>query len=625
VFSFLYPAFLIGAAAVAIPIVLHLLTRDAAPRVPFSAVRFLQRVPSEDSRRRLRELLLLALRVAALLLLAVAFARPFLTNAEALSGAGVTVVALDTSFSMGGPGRFDRARRLARDAAAGARGPVGVIAFSDTAEIVAPVGGTRGEAVAAIDRLQPGFGATRYAAALRLSAEQIVGARGRIVLVTDLQKQGWDVSPEAVLPRGATVEILDVGAPGGNLALTDLRREDGGVVAVVRNSWPKTATSQAILTVEGRRVGALPVVASPDGFSEVRFPMALPRAGVAVVSIHDEEGYTADNVRYLVFDPPAPRTLLAVTVEENASRNIFYLSRALTVDKQAFELATTRVGDVAQMASDRLAGYAAVLLVGTSGLNRRGRELVERYVVNGGRLLITAGVDVEADAPARLFGDIKLRVRVSEMARTVTLAPTDARHPIFRSFGPLVANLGQVRFDRSVSIDEAPGARVLARFSSGEPALLEYERGRGRLLYFASDLNRAWNDFPIHPTFVPFVQEMLRYLTAARGEPPEYVVADVPTGVRPEPGVISLPVLRSESSGAPRFRRAAVNVDARESDPARIAPEQLIASLGRTTDVSDQASGTANEEHEERQRLWQYGLALMLVSLVCESALARRM
>jgi hypothetical protein len=95
--------------------------------------------------------------------------------------------------------------------------------------------------------------------------------------------------------------------------------------------------------------------------------------------------------------------------------------------------------------------------------------------------------------------------------------------------------------------------------------------------------------------------------------------------VRPEPGVISLPVLRSESSGEPRLRRAAVNVDPRESDPARIAPEQLIASLGRTTDFSEQASETANEEHEERQRLWQYGLALVLVGLVCESALARRM
>ena len=184
-----------------------------------------------------------------------------------------------------------------------------------------------------------------------------------------------------------------------------------------------------------------------------------------------------------------------------------------------------------------------MLLVGTRGLDRRGRDLIERYVENGGALLVVAGPDVDADAPARIFGDIKLRAGVSDAASAVSFAPTDARHPIFQSFGPLAANLSQVRFSRSVRIADAPGARVLARFSSGEPALLEYEHGRGRLLFFASDLNRAWNDFPIHPTFVPFVQETLRYLTATREEPREYVVADVPAGMRPEPGVISLPRL----------------------------------------------------------------------------------
>ncbi len=75
--SFLYPAFLLGAIAIAIPIVLHLLRRDVAPEVPFTAVRLLRRSPIQRSRRRrLQDLLLLAARVAALLLLAAAFARP---------------------------------------------------------------------------------------------------------------------------------------------------------------------------------------------------------------------------------------------------------------------------------------------------------------------------------------------------------------------------------------------------------------------------------------------------------------------------------------------------------------------------------------------------------------------
>src|SRR5262249_53852870 len=115
--TFLSPLFLLGAAAAAVPIVLHLLKREPEPRVKFAVVRLLKQAPVEHTEKhRLRELLLLALRVATLVLLALAFARPFFPGRAAAGTAGTTVVALDTSFSMGAPGRFERARQLAKDA-----------------------------------------------------------------------------------------------------------------------------------------------------------------------------------------------------------------------------------------------------------------------------------------------------------------------------------------------------------------------------------------------------------------------------------------------------------------------------------------------------------------------------
>ena len=108
--SFLYPAFLGGAVAIAIPIVLHFLRRDVAPEVPFSAVRLLRRSPvARSRRRRLRDLILLAARVAALILLALAFARPYLAGASAASS--LRIVAVDRSLSMSAPGTFARANR----------------------------------------------------------------------------------------------------------------------------------------------------------------------------------------------------------------------------------------------------------------------------------------------------------------------------------------------------------------------------------------------------------------------------------------------------------------------------------------------------------------------------------
>ena len=629
--SFLYPAFLIGVASIAIPVVLHLLTQQAAPRVPFSAVRFLKRVPIEDSRRRLRELLLLALRVAALLLLAFAFARPFTLTAASSESDRITVVAVDTSFSMAAPGQFERAQALARDAVNAARADdrVGVVAFSDAADVIArPT--DRGEALAAIDRLRPAFGATRYAPALTASAELVGGRSGRIVLVTDLQKSGWDIAPDATIPSRLTVEIADVGAPDGNLGVTDIRPAPDGLLALVRNAGSHAVNGRVHLTVDGRPAGESTLTADAGALSEVHFSTVLPREGVVAVTVDDARGYPADNRRYLVLDPPAAAPILAVTTLGNVSSEAFYLQRALMVNEQAFQFTAIGIAGLMQMSPERLTDHAAILLLGSRGIDRRGRDTLQGYVQRGGALLLVAGPDMDPDAPARIFPDIELRARMRETASVVSFAPADARHPIFRPFGPLAGNLGRVRFERAVQIDDAPGAKILARFSDGTPALLEYQRGTGRLLYFTSDLNRQWNDFPLHPTFVLFVQGVMRYLAAWREAPREYLVADAPVGLPREPGVVSVPSSGRAGGDAPastatRTRRVAINVDTRESDPTRIGTDALLASIGRLGNGSVVDAGDQRQGQEDKQRLWRYGLALMLVSLVLESALGRRM
>src|SRR5687768_3778438 len=109
--SFLSPLFLIGAIAAAVPILLHLFHRKTEVVIDFPSVSLMKRAPvQQHRRRRLRELLLLALRVAALILLAVSFARPYLAGAAAPATAPLTVIAVDTSMSMSAPGQFGRAR-----------------------------------------------------------------------------------------------------------------------------------------------------------------------------------------------------------------------------------------------------------------------------------------------------------------------------------------------------------------------------------------------------------------------------------------------------------------------------------------------------------------------------------
>ena len=164
---------------------------------------------------------------------------------------------------------------------------------------------------------------------------------------------------------------------------------------------------------------------------------------------------------------------------------------------------------------------------------------------------------------------------IDENNRAGLLSVTDLRHPIFRPFGPLSANLGQVRFERTWRI-RPEGWDVAARFSDGTPALLERGEGRGRIVLFASDFDRRWNDFPVQPSFVPFVVEAVRYVSGARAGS-GYLVGGAPEGVPARPGVFRNPRV---------IRSVAVNVDPRETEPTRLAPESLPPRPGNTQAIS---------------------------------------
>src|ERR1700674_101380 len=110
------PWFLAGAAALGLPVWLHLLRKHKTTPLPFSSLMFFERrIQSSIKHRRLRYLLLFALRTALIALLALAFARPFITSSTPASAGGskLVVLAVDNSFSMRQGDRLERAKAQA--------------------------------------------------------------------------------------------------------------------------------------------------------------------------------------------------------------------------------------------------------------------------------------------------------------------------------------------------------------------------------------------------------------------------------------------------------------------------------------------------------------------------------
>jgi hypothetical protein len=611
---FLTPLYLAGTALVALPVVLHLLRRDVAPRVPFTAVRLLRRTTVERSRRhRLRDLLLLAARVAALVLLAGSFARPYLGAAQGTGRA--TVVAIDRSYSMAAPGVFEAAVRLARAAIEGSGGRVALVAFDDRADLLAPLG-SAADARDALAGVRPGDGATRYAAALDKAADVLRGEpAGRLVLVSDLQRSGFDGSA-AALPLAVALELREARGPASNLAVTDVRLDDGTAIAVVRNYGATEAAAEVRADAAGRRLAATRVTIPPAGAVDVPLPAADASAGLEV-SVDDAGGYPADNHRFAMAVPRVlPRVLVAGggPVAEAG----YYFSRALLASDAsgpAFDVRTLTGSALASLSADELKQASVVALLSTHGLDRRAKDTLRAFLDAGGGLFIAAAPDLDPSVLSALL-DWQPALAPREVTDAGVLTVSELRHPIFRPFDPVSANFAQVAFHRAWDIHADPPWRVLARYSDGAVALAERTAGHGRLLLFTSDLDHRWNDFPLHPSFVPFVQEAVRYLGARPPARMAFTVGEVPAGVPATPGIVN--------AGG---RAIVVNADVRESSVDRLSPDAFVKQVARTSGGAPDGAASSRAglvQIEARQAYWRYGLLLMMAALVGEAFVGSR-
>jgi hypothetical protein len=615
--SLLSPWFLAGAAAVAVPIVLHLLARHTAPEVPFAATRFVPGAPVEQQRRRRpTDLLLLALRCLALLLLALGFARPYFTEATAGSALPLTVVALDVSFSMGGAETWTAAQSAARSAIDDAPpgGAVALVAFDTSARVLVPATLDRSAALAAVATARPGYGATSLRAIAAPAAEMLAGRPGRVVVVTDLQRSG--VEGSLALPPAASLDVRAVQPARANASVDAMSRDGSAVVATVTNHGLLSREVTVTLSIDDRSVASRPVSLAPGSTSELRFDgMAAPK-GIALVRVSDAGGLAADDERFLVLDEPRRWRVWVVGRGGGAEGDGFYLEAALAsaASRYPFAVRTLQLpleGLPAEAGSESRPD--AIVLLATRGLGAEARRQIGQLVASGSGLLLAAGPAVEAGALAQLFGEAG--GVVIEQAEAVPLptglAPVDVRHTVFAPYADRAAAYAGVRFDRVVRLRPSEGDRILANFENGLPAIAGRRVGQGRALMIASDLDARWNQWPASPTFVPFVAEAVAWVAGRDREPTQFLVGETPADVQPTPGAH---VLRNG-------QRVVVNVDPRESSIDLASEADVRAMLTTAAALPPEIRAASRES---TQALWWYVIVAVTVVLIVESLAGAR-
>ncbi|HTA44656.1 MAG TPA: VWA domain-containing protein [Bryobacteraceae bacterium] len=661
------PWFLAALAGLALPLYLHLLKRQTrTPKHVSSLMFFESRTQSSTRHRRLNYLLLLSLRLLLLLALILAFANPFVNrNAATLASGRLVLLVVDNSFSMRAGTRLEDAKASAISLLAGkgaARGQVATFG-SQLHLLTQPVEDQVALRVA-IQSIQPGDGHGNFgelARAVRAMAES-VRTPIELHLFSDMQRTEAPANfTDIALPANVKLSVHPVTTrpqPNWTVESVDAPGQVWGkdakpvhVQAVIAGYGTPAAQRTASLVVNGKTTATKAVQVPANGKATVEFPALEVPYGFSrcEVKIDSADGFAADDLRRFAVERSDPQKALLVH-NYGDNRSPLYIGAALTAAAQsAFTLESINVNEAADR---KPSNYAFIILSDLNSLPSLLENSLTGYVRSGGSLLITVGTSAGSRSQIPIFGAHINQTRDYSRIpdRFMSVGSTDSSYP---GVGKADGWAG-VKFFYALDVDPGNGpdaARIVVRLADQTPLLLDKRIGEGRVVLLTSGLDNLTNDFPLHPAFVPFIEQTSRYLAGSERqggarsvdaylelrnakEKGQGVEVTDPEGKRP----LSL----SEAASAQSFQLAeagyyqlrlangrqdlvGVNADPKESNLDVMSNDVLALWQGNGGPSSQEAQPAgAAPPRRTPQSFWWYVMLLVLASAVAESALASR-
>ena len=657
--SFLNPAALLALAAVAVPLFLHFFNLRQPRTVEFSSLDFVKELQESTVQRvRIKEWLLLLLRMLAIACLVLAFAQPTLTSDLGGMGASVPTthaLVVDNSLSMTADGEggsyFDQATRTAE----------GVLETVEEGDEVllwptARAGQSRPDPVSnvgvvrqALANLEPRAGASALSRAIVEAAGQSDTPRTVVYVMSDLQASTLGDSVATDVPDGVQVQLLPLETrTQSNVAITDVTvtsriaevDQPVQLEATLVNHGPEPLDDYvSSVYLAGDRVAQATATLEPGLETTVSFTVTPQTRGwLEGAVVTEDDDVPVDDRHHFTLHVPEERRVLLVRGEGQRTK---YLDLALSSEMIESRIAfrTTAIEENA-LASAELGQYDAVLLAGPRSLSSGEVEALTRYVDRGGGLLLFPNAQARPEDYNALFGALdagSFRGFSGALSADRTVASfgrVDLEHPLFEGV------FSQERRREDASVEQpnihyvmnfrpsGQSGQTLIELSNGFPFLHEVRHGGGRLLVTAVAPTRDWSELPVRGLFVPLLYRSVYYLSASTSVAGEQLVAGRPaelrvTGVAPDaslrlrgPGGIEVtpeqrtlfgatllqigetltePGVYDVQAGTTQVRRVAVNVDPAESDLQAASSAEASETLRTTTGAPVQAVDAAED------------------------------
>jgi hypothetical protein len=568
----LAPWFFLAALAAAVPVILHMISRQRARHLPFSTLRFLRvSVEKTRRRRRIQDVLLMLLRAAALVLIAVGLSEIKVTRLSALLGRGAAsavAIVLDNSASMAvadkGRPRFETARRAVNQI-------LRELGPDDQAALLL-TGGPPFDEQGRLEASRDGFlrmfnqcAVSNQRADLAHCIEQARKALGPsgapnkvIYVITDMQKHCWDglkgrgtrdegrgardeneVSTSSLIPHPSSlipVVIVDCARePEPNAAIQKVELEAAVPVAgvpvkatvEVYNAGPSAQQRLVELYIDDKQKGTSPVLAMEPGTRKTHaFQFSFESGGLhrCEARLVGQDGSPLDDRRFFTMEVNQRIPMAIVTPQRHEIPYLdesFYVEQALMPANSANWAIRGSVLTAKDLATAKLQDYAVIYCVNLPAPEADAAEKLRQYVEGGGHVFWICGENVQPDAynamdqkaQGRLLPAPLREVRTAKAAEgrdSWHIRYLDEKH---RALAPLVKPeplYQSALVYKYVRMDaKAAGAVVLARLDeAGEPLLAERKVGRGSVIMLGTGAHVGWTNLPLKTIFLPLLVRM---------------------------------------------------------------------------------------------------------------------
>jgi hypothetical protein len=542
---FLNPAFLFGLIAASIPVLIHLLNLKKLKRVEFSTLAFIKELQKSKIRRiKLKQWLLLALRVLIILLLVTGFARPTL---EGLTIGGSTSAAktsavfiLDDTFSMSlidqRGSYFNQAKQTIKLLAAQLQqgDDLTLLLVSNRSGEIPQTFSSISEFIIQLEATKLSYSSGYLHNSIVKAAKIMESSQNfnkEIYLFSDFQKGRLaeknslsDLSQ--VLNDKIRLYVFNYEGKGSfNLGIesfeikTRIFEPEKPVMFETRivNYSSRQIDNRVIsLYIDGERVSQKSLSLSPGGSALLELEAALKKTGhiSAMVEIEDDE-ILFDNKRFNNFFISEKINLLLLSQTDSDPRFVRLAlasadenSQIKIIEKKLNQISTTNLND-----------YDVVILIGVQGISST--QAVKEFLNSGKGIIIFPSAGSGISEFNTFFPFISLPAlsgtagKMNETLRRINFDKVEFNHPIFSG---LFTSKEKNKIESPdiyfhFKLFPTSGSSNIISLIGGSSFLSEFKSGQGKILFYSVAPDLSWSNFPLKSIFVPLVYKSVYYLS----------------------------------------------------------------------------------------------------------------